>query len=195
MDESASARPAADPNRLQVHSRKSPHASTARVFVAGTPGSGKTSYCSWLEREKGFLHLDLDKLERGDGTDVQLAFRDCLHHSAQRFLEVMAKVQQPIVIDWGFPADLLALVTCLNVNGFAIWWFDGDRAAARASFIRRDTVPMGAFDARMELIDEHLQQIQDLFDGNVIDTVSAGPTYLSPEHIYDRMFSGLRGNR
>ena len=28
------------------------------VLVGGIPGSGKTSYCRWLEQEKGFLHLD-----------------------------------------------------------------------------------------------------------------------------------------
>jgi len=168
------------------------NSSAQRVLVAGIPGSGKTSYCSWLERNKGFLHLDVDELEKDNGTVKKLALRDCLHHSAAQFLRIIAKMEQPIVIDWGFPVELLALVTCLNVSGFAIWWFDGDREAARASFVCRGTVTVAAFDAQMKSIEERWQQIQEAFEQNVIQTVSTGPTYLTPELIYEKMFPRLR---
>jgi hypothetical protein len=104
----------------------------------------------------------------------------------------VSRIQQPIVLDWGFPFWLLDLVKCLNVSGFTIWWFDGDREAARESFTRRNTVPVERFDEQMKSIEEHWRQIQDLFDENTVDTVSAGPVYISPEYIFDRMFSKSR---
>jgi tetratricopeptide (TPR) repeat protein len=76
------------------------------ILVCGIPGSGKTTYCAWLEQKKGFLHLDFDELEKGNGTDKKLALLDCLRHSAERFLTVIARIEQPIVIDWGFPPHL-----------------------------------------------------------------------------------------
>jgi hypothetical protein len=171
-----------------VVSRMSRQTIPQRILVAGIPGSGKTSYCSWLEREKGLLHLDIDELSKESGIDLKLELLECLRHSAGRFLKVIAAIEQPIALDWGFPTALLGLVHCLNLNGFAIWWFDGDREAARESFLRRGTVAVAAFDAQMKAIEEHWQQIQDVFDENLIHTVSAGPAYLTPEHIYKRMF-------
>jgi hypothetical protein len=162
----------------------------ARVLVAGIPGSGKSAYCAWLEREKDFLHLNLDELEKENGTNLKLNLYDCLKHSADRFLSAISKFEQPIVLDWGFPTYLLGMVTCLSANGFAIWWLDGDRAAARESFIRRGTVPVEAFELQMKSIEERSQEIQKVFDENVISSVSAGPAYRSPEDIYQRMFSG-----
>jgi hypothetical protein len=163
-----------------------------RILVAGIPASGKTSYSAWLEREQGFLHLDLDELEKGNGTEKNLDLRDCLRHSAERFLRVVSEVPQPIVLDWGFPPTLLTLADCLNQNGFAIWWFDGDRQVARESFIRRATVPIDAFDIQMKSIEEYWQRIQNVFDENLIYTVSDGPNYATPEYIYSRMFSKRR---
>src|ERR1700741_635012 len=95
------------------------------ILVAGIPGSGKTTYCEWLEQEKAFLHLDIDELEKGNGTDPKLELLECLRHSAERFLKVIAKIEQPIAVDWGFPLRLIGMVTCLNAKGFAIWWLDG----------------------------------------------------------------------
>jgi hypothetical protein len=158
------------------------------ILACGIPGSGKTTYCQWLEKEKGFLHLDLDELEKDNGTEQKLALRDCLRHSAERFLRVIAQMDHPIAIDWGFPPDLLGMVTCLNANGFAIWWFDGDRHAARESFMRRGTVPAERFDAQMKSIEEHWHEIEGEIEDNRITAVSAGPSYPLPEFIYRRMF-------
>jgi predicted ABC-type ATPase len=100
------------------------------VLVAGIPGSGKTEYCRWLEREKGFLHLDFDELLTGHGTEEKLALIEQLRRTAEEFVFAISKQGKPIVIDWGFPLGSLSLVRFFKQNGFAMWWFDGDRAAA-----------------------------------------------------------------
>jgi hypothetical protein len=164
------------------------------ILVCGIPGSAKTTYCAWLEREKGFMHLDLDELEKGNGTDKKLALLDCLRHSAERFLTVIARIEQPIVIDWGFPPHLLGMVTCLNANGFAVWWFDGDRHAARESFIRRhkDGPTLEDFERQIKLIDENWYQIGEVVGDHLVSSVSAGPAYRSPEDIHERIFKSRR---
>lgn len=162
---------------------------TQNILVCGIPGSGKTTYSQWLEQEKDFLHLDLDELEKGNGTDKKLALLDCLRHSAERFLTVIARIEQSIVIDWGFPPGLLGMVTCLNANGFAVWWLDGDRDLARESFIRRGTVSLQAFEVQMKSIEENWFLMKEVIEENVIHTVSAGPTYAAPDYLYRRMFA------
>jgi hypothetical protein len=164
-----------------------------RILVAGIPGSGKTTYCAWLEQKKGFLHLDIDELSRDNGSQFKLDLFDELKHSAKRFMLAVSGIQQPIVVDWGFPLPLLDLVKCLNASGFGIWWFDGNRPAARVSFERRGTVPVEVFDVQMKSIEEHWQGIEDLFDRRIVNTVSEGPTHATPEHIYRKMFSQQSG--
>ena len=161
------------------------------ILVAGIPGSGKTTYCQWLEREKGFLHLDFDELSQENGTELKLALFDCLRHTAERFLHAISTLEQPIAIDWGFPPGYLTLVKLFRLNGFAIWWFDGDRDAAKASFIQRGTPDrsLEAFAAQLKSIEQDWPQIQEAFEDNIIYSVSAGPTHATAEYIYKRMFS------
>lgn len=104
----------------------------------------------------------------------------------ERVIRVM--IRQLTVIDWGFPLASLSLVRLFTLSGFPIWWFDGDRDAARESFIRRATVPAQAFTDQMASIDEGWFQIEDLIKDSIITVVSAGPTHAEPEYIYGRMF-------
>ncbi len=85
----------------------------------------------------------------------------------------------------------LTLVRLFKDNGFAIWWFDGDRNAARESFVRRGTEDrsLEAFTAQMQSIENGWLPIKDVIGDNIINTVSAGPTHAAPEDIYRRMFA------
>lgn len=159
------------------------------ILVAGIPGSGKTTYCQWLDEERGFLHLDFDELSKGNGTDLKRALFGCLRHTAEKFLRAISELEQPIAIDWGFPPGMITLVRLFKLNGFTIWWFDGDRDAAKESFVQRGTVSLEAFIVQMQSIEENWNQIEDEIEDNIITTVSAGPAYTTPEHIYMRMFS------
>ncbi len=96
------------------------------ILIAGIPGSGKTTYCRWLERERGFLHVDFDELQNRRGTAPKLLLYDHLRLTAEDFLRAISKKKRPIVIDWGFPPAMISLVSFLKLNGFAIWWFDGE---------------------------------------------------------------------
>lgn len=158
------------------------------ILVAGIPGSGKTTFCQWLEREKGFVHLDFDELLQARGTEQKLALIRCLGHTAEEFLSAISRQEQPIAIDWGFPLEGLSLVRLFKQSGFAIWWFDGDRNAARESFVQRGTVPLERFTVQMQSIEEEWSRIEDVTGDNIINVVTAGPTHPAPEYIYRRMF-------
>ena len=160
-----------------------------KILISGIPGSGKSTYCRWLEQEKGFIHLDFDELLNGRGSERKLMLIQHLSNTAVDFIRAIAEEKRPIVIDWGFPVAGLSLIRLFKLSGITIWWFDGDRAAAEESFIRRGTVPLEAFRAQMRSIAQGWSQIEEVIGDNVIYAVNAGPSYATPEIIYQRMFS------
>jgi len=99
----------------------------------------------------------------------------CLGHTPKEFLSAISRQEQPIAIDWGFPL--------FKQSGFAIWWFDGDRNAARQLFVQRGTVPLERFTVQMQSIEEEWSRIEDVTGDNIINVVTAGPTQPAPEYI------------
>lgn len=82
----------------------------------------------------------------------------------------------------------MSLVRLFKLDGFAIWWFDGDRNAAKESFAQRGTVSLEAFTAQMQSIEENWHEIEDEIEDNRITAVGAGPSYPMTEFIYRKMF-------
>jgi len=158
------------------------------VYVCGIPGSGKTNYCEWVEREKGFLHLDFDQLLGGHGVPLKLALVGRFRENPEEFISELSKRRQPVVIDWGFPISCLPIVRLFQKKGIEIWWFDGDRAAACEAFAKRKTVSLVAFHAQMKSVQDNWSQIEEVVGHNVIETVTAGPVHAAPEWIFTQMF-------
>ena len=158
------------------------------VHVCGIPGSGKTAYCEWLKREKGFLHMDFDRLLKGDGNSKQLSLIQKLNRSVEDFISEVFRRAKSTVIDWGFPIENLPLVMQFKKKGIAVWWFDGDREAARESFALRGTVSMEAFDRQIQSIERNWFQIKKIIGKNIIETVTTGPVFITPKQIYRTMF-------
>jgi len=162
------------------------------VHVCGIPGSGKTTYCKWLEQEKHFLHLDFDHLLSGIGTQVKLSLiRPLLEGHTKNFIAKLSERHQSTVIDWGFPVTNLPVVQQLQREGVSIWWFDGDRPAARQAFARRATVSLADFDRQMKSIEKQWTEIEQLIGDHVIGTVKMGPAHAKPDWIFEQMFSGV----
>jgi hypothetical protein len=100
----------------------------------------------------------------------------------------MQELGGPVLLDWGFPPPFLWLVRSLNDAGVAAWWFDGDREAARANFIRRATVPVEALDAQMMEISKAWPEIEAFYGHRIINVISASGSCLPPEQIRALMF-------
>jgi len=162
--------------------------STVILHVCGIPGSGKTSYSEWLERQKGFLHLEFDQLQRGLGTQSNLSLIELLKANPDAFISRLFQTGQSTVIDWGFSLSDLSLVCRLQQRGTVTWWFDGDRKAVRQAFIERRTVSPEAFQVQMDSIERNWQAIKEIIGTRIIKTVAPGPTHAAPEWIFDQMF-------
>jgi len=128
-----------------------PHAddTPTLVLLSGVPGTGKSTFGRWAEREHGVVHIDV---EQGgfDRFGLISAWRAiCLlpPPDVMSFVRELQRLGQPVLVDWGFPPAVLPLVRALHDAGLRAWWFDGDRAAARNAFIHRDTVSLRALDS------------------------------------------------
>jgi hypothetical protein len=168
-----------------------PHLESRTVLVSGIPASGKSTYAHWLEETKGFMHLDFDVLLRGEGPEHKLALVRALQptvESLASFVEGLRRVRSLIVIDWGFPPNCLPMVSAFQHHGVALWWFDGDREAARRSFIRRGDVAITAFNWQMRSIEQRWSKIKAVIGKHMIRTVKPDGSYMPQEKIFQLMF-------
>jgi hypothetical protein len=159
------------------------------ILVAGIPASGKSTYGQWLDKEKGFLHLDVEQDEVLDRAGLRSSWEAISSpFSAAPFITDLKKLGKPVVINWGFPPICLNVVAALKAVHISLWWFDGNRAAAREAFIQRGTVPPECFKRQMDSIEKAWPNINQLFDSRIIMTISIGPRFVASDEIFARMF-------
>jgi hypothetical protein len=162
---------------------------TPIILIAGIPATGKSSYADWLASQKGFLHLDVEKEGVLARAGLEEVWYDMFASSSvDRFTGALRRIGRPVTIDWGLPPNCLPIVELLASSGVEIWWFDGDREAARESFIKRATVPVAALDVQMAKIEKGWPDIARVFASRIIETVLPGPAYVPRELIFHRMF-------
>jgi hypothetical protein len=162
-------------------------------LVSGIPASGKSAFCRWLEKKKGFLHLDVEKpgvLDRY-GLATAWATLSGASTSAAPFVQVLDRFKRPVVIDWGFPPECLDTVRKLLEGGVMLWWFAVDWAVARRKFKERGILPMGLFDTQIRKIEAALPEINALFRSHVEYTLPSTGIYTPPDKIWGSMLDTL----
>ena len=161
------------------------------LLIAGIPAIGKSFFSRWLAREHGYAHIDIDIDANNPAVDVAKILQvlhDCFAAKTSQDTKVLLGTLPPrVVVDWGFPPERLAQVAKLKDAGVRLFWFDSDRARARAEFINRDTVSVSALDVQMPLIEKEWERISALFAPNEIDMLSADGQRKSPEEIWRLM--------
>src|SRR3954453_22584832 len=84
-----------------------------RILITGTPGTGKRPLGSYLELQRGFVHLDFDS------RDTRTRF---LRGSEAEFRSELAAVlasERKVVVTWTFVAETqLAYIELLRSFGF-----------------------------------------------------------------------------
>jgi hypothetical protein len=86
------------------------------------------------------------------------------------------------VITWGFvPVASNPYIHRLKQLGAEMIWFDGNRKAARAAFIRRGTVPENLLDLQLERINQ--DDIITKFNPKIVDTFDHNGNFFSKEAI------------
>ena len=164
------------------------------VLLTGIPASGKSTYGRWLQTAKGFLYLDVEHGElESVGLTAEWNSIFAPNGSVDSFVAALSRIKRPVVLDRGFPPHCLPVVESLKHAGIEVWWFDGNRPAARKSFISRGTVSVECLNVQMHGIQRNWSAIKGVVGDRVINTVTAGPTYEDPEITFVRMFPGLVG--
>lgn len=140
------------------------------IILSGIPRTGKSTYSQWMHTTLGFVHHDVD---------------------FQGVPEFSIHENRPLVIDWGFSAIepglswSIARINDWKAVGAKLWWFDGDRVAALASFLRRGTVSQNEWDRQMDGIVNNWDRIEAAIDFR-LDVISLAG-YVSPELIVEQM--------
>jgi hypothetical protein len=154
------------------------------LVVNGWSNAGKTSFCEWLAKERGFDHVDCDKdgikksglrsswnkVEQGDAT----ALRD----------EPQGRPKST-VIDWPYnpPWDLTLVVTLQNA-GIPVWWFDADPQAAQKSFDERGEGNPQDFAAHSQANQQWRTAVARIYGERHLRTLHADGSRLSREQVW-----------
>ena len=126
------------------------------LLITGIPGSGKTTIGNHLADSFGFRHLDFEE----QATLMVFTQSDA---NLRRQINALKRGGRDVVVSWGFvPSSQLAQVLLMRDLGFEWIWFDGNREAARRTFVERGTVPEHLLDIQMGEISRHipLDQLQ-----------------------------------
>lgn len=144
-----------------------------KLLLAGIPGTGKTTFAKWLVTEHRYVRYP--PRDEPDG----ISFEET---------DAIVESNEDVVIDWGFPAFEPGFTPCIAFvrdlverRGVSPIWFDGDRRAALQSFLDRGTVDKENWDVQLAGIDEHWDEISQLFAGRIIDVIAPGPNYMPHE--------------
>jgi hypothetical protein len=164
------------------------------ALISGFPGCGKTTFMQWLASQESYLFVDMER--GGIDRDGLREVWDAFYNGSDRatFVARLLARSSKIVLDWNFPPNVycLEVVRALQDRGFEVWWFEGDRLAARKRFLERGTESVDNFDRHAGEICSSWQLIEPIVASNVIRTIDADGNFLPHEAIFQR-FTRLPG--
>ena len=148
----------------------------------------------WLARQRNYLFVDMER--GGIDRDGLRQVWDAFFGGSDRatFVARLLAQSSKIVLDWNFPpsAGCLEVVRALQGRGFELWWFEGDRLAARKRFLERGTESVDNFDRHAGEICTSWQSIEPMVGSKFIRTIDADGNFLPHEAIFQR-FARLPG--
>jgi hypothetical protein len=163
------------------------------LILWGIPGAGKSHFARWLAQKRGFTHVEAD----ANGTSqLEQAWRASYTiASPQAFLQAVRTHRRPVVLEfglWATPRNIQLLAT-LRAQAANVWWFDGDRDAARQAWRAENAHSNRLFaeekwDEVVSAMDDHWPLIVKVFGSNRVRTVEAGPVHIAPEAAFAAIF-------
>ncbi len=102
----------------------------SRLLIAGIPGTGKTNIGNYLAAKHDFIHIDMES-----GNNIPAIIKD-----PTVFIENLVDKKKDIVVTWGFVPceEQIGIVKQFKNKFFKLVWFDGNRAAAKREYIKRE---------------------------------------------------------
>jgi hypothetical protein len=158
------------------------------LFLAGIPGSGKSTFGRWLQSAHGVLHIDAER----DNKLVSLGLKGAWDQgfvtgSFAEFTQAVHRLGAPVILDWGFPVGCLNAAIAIRSAGFSSWWFEADLQLARREFLMRGDARAQSFDSQVLEINRNREAIDRAFHPNIIEVLSATGGRLAAEVIWARM--------
>ena len=149
------------------------------LLISGRPGAGKSTFCHWLEGNRGYTHVEADR-DRGKWLAL------VGDPNPQKLITKLRTLGTDVAFEVGYAPDLLPGIERLSAEGVEIWWFDGDPEAAWQNFQNRDgPVSQNDFHAQVALIDAGRLHIDRTYQGRILQVVGPGPTSLAPEKMWE----------
>jgi hypothetical protein len=110
------------------------------LFVAGVPATGKSWLGQWLAQKHGYVDVDAERAggEDFDRAGIHSEWDDLISAGrAPKLVTAIARLSNPVIIDWGFPTRFLYVVCALQAEGVQTYWIHAERHLARQAFINR----------------------------------------------------------
>jgi hypothetical protein len=170
------------------------------LVISGVPASGKSSYCKWLV-ERSWVFINHDRANQATRGIDRTWWGLVISGQAADFVQVVAGTQGNVVLEFGFPTDLLHQVRQLKAAGAQHWWFELDHQTAREAFIARNdewarqgrqdlVIPIIYFDRYVRDIAAHSDEVWKLFVPKIIEVLQADGNRLSNEEIHRQVLAG-----
>lgn len=168
----------------------SSHGTKHHLFLAGVPATGKTRLGAWLS-DHGYIHIDAE-VDGGidfDRLGIHAEWNDVLATGrAGAFGTAVQALNQPVVINWGFPVEYLYVVSALRAAAFDAWWIGGDRRHARDAYVKRSLDGGGPhpsnFDPQMDAIERHWLLIESVFNHRIVTGLAPDGSHRHPSEIW-----------
>lgn len=153
------------------------------LFIAGIPGTGKTTIGNYLRDVHGFYHLDMENAPQ--------ILRSFLNDDYEFLDEILLK-NKKVVITWGFLPDhlnILSIVEKIVDRNTKYTWFDGDRESAKKNFLKRGTVPEHLFDLQIRRIND--TNIVKRWSPTILNTFDKKGNFLPKSIIAEQLIEGF----
>lgn len=159
-----------------------------RVFIAGLPGTGKTTFGDWLQEKKGYFHLDMESRLRNIQPLYSQWKKAAEGGGFEHFALEMNALGEKVVMTWGFPPHAIGLAEGIRNLGVSCWWFDAPRGLARKNWLAREGHSDDTyFQAQCADIEAAQNKIEELFHPNIFKVINDDGRFLAPETIARRM--------
>ena len=145
------------------------------IFLAGIPGTGKTSFGNYLRDRHNFDHLDAENFLKTGSTPNPA--------------DLLIKSDKNIVVTWGFRPHVdigRDGIRILRQLGFTPVWFEGNRDVALTNYNKRGTDPETDFRLQLGNIDR--TGIAKEFSPAIIDPFTTSGDFKDPELLAQEVF-------
>ncbi|PIR60751.1 MAG: hypothetical protein COU67_00490 [Candidatus Pacebacteria bacterium CG10_big_fil_rev_8_21_14_0_10_44_54] len=152
------------------------------LFIAGVPGTGKTTMGDHLSKNYGFFHLDMENPPSGKWSSI--------YSGDYSLLDQLANGDNKIVITWGYLPDhqnILSIVERIIELKPTYIWFDGDRDSARKAFLNRNTVSEELLNIQLARINR--TNIVKKWSPIIFNTFDSKGNFLSKEKIAKKLIA------